>query len=271
MVFSNENCLKQLLDTIVNNPGDKSLPKIFYELSQKASSILTRTDVIAKCIYEYTDEEVEKLKNFFREDVPLNEPSFQGLQMQLECVGNSYSLDNFGKFQVSVNLACVQREFLKNNMVSAKEIAKEANRVANEALELKTKIYSEFIAILGIFTAISFMSMGSLQMLGDLFKDVKDPTTVSIGYAMIVGGIYIVIMYVFVIIMFVGMKKVVGNGDEYDFSTEICAIALIAVATLIGAGLLICGHLISGLMFITLDIVGIIIAFLVPQKSPNNA
>ncbi|QSE76298.1 hypothetical protein JW886_07455 [Lactococcus taiwanensis] len=149
---------------------------------------------------------------------------------------------------------------------SAKNISTEAKKIAVEAEKVKGKIYSEFIAILGIFTAISFMSMGSLQVLGDLFKDVKNPTSSSLGYAMIIGGIYISIMYVFIIIMFVGMKKVIGNGDKYNFSTGVCALVLITVCTLIGIGLFMVNCLIPGLMFITVCIVGLIVAFLATQS-----
>ncbi len=160
----------------------------------------------------------------------------------------------------------------KKISTEAKKISTEAKKVADEAEKVKGKIYSEFIAILGIFTAISFMSMGSLQVLGDLFKDVKNPTSASVGYAMIVGGIYISIMYVFVIIMFVGMKKVVGNGDSYNFSFGVCALVLITITTLFGTGLFITGHVVPGLMILTICAVGLIVSFLAthPMATESN-
>ena len=119
----------------------------------------------------------------------------------------------------------------------------------NEWLEwqkkLKEKTYSQFIAILGIFTAISFMSMESLQVLGDLFK-----------------GVYISITYVFVIIMFVGMEKVVGNGDNYNFSFEVCALVLITITALFVIGLFITGYVIPGLMILTICAIGLMVSFL---------
>lgn len=214
MVDINEKYLVELLNTIVNNPDKENLSSIMAMLSQRASSVMTRYDVIYRCIYEYNDEEIEKIKNFFKDDVPLSEPSFQRIQKELDNYDRRYNIEVFGKFQKHVNLACVQREFISNNMIEARKIAKEATRVASEASEIKTKIYSEFIAILGIFTAISFAMMGSLQLLGTIFNDVSNPSDKKLGYVMEAGGIYLVIMSLLIFVLFVGMRKILGGKEK---------------------------------------------------------
>lgn len=214
MVDINEKYLVELLNTIVNNPDKENLSSIMAMLSQRASSVMTRYDVIYRCIYEYNDEEIEKIKNFFKDDVPLSEPSFQRVQKELDNYDRRYNIEVFGKFQKHVNLACVQREFISNNMIEARKIAKEATRVASEASEIKTKIYSEFIAILGIFTAISFAMMGSLQLLGTIFNDVSNPSDKKLGYVMEAGGIYLVIMSLLIFVLFVGMRKILGGKEK---------------------------------------------------------
>ena len=214
MADINEKYLVELLNTIVNNPDKENLSSIMAMLSQRASSVMTRYDVISRCIYEYNDEEIEKVKNFFKDDVPLSEPSFQRIQKELDNYDRKYNIEVFGKFQKHVNLACVQREFISNNMIEARKIAKEATRVASEASEIKTKIYSEFIAILGIFTAISFAMMGSLQLLGTIFNDVSNPSDKKLGYVMEAGGIYLVIMSLLIFVLFVGMRKILGGKEK---------------------------------------------------------
>ncbi|MGF2129125.1 hypothetical protein ACQUED_05715 [Lactococcus lactis] len=214
MADINEKYLVELLNTIVNNPDKENLSSIMAMLSQRASSVMTRYDVISRCIYEYNDEEIEKVKNFFKDDVPLSEPSFQRVQKELDNYDRRYNIEVFGKFQKHVNLACVQREFISNNMIEARKIAEEATRVASEASGIKTKIYSEFIAILGIFTAISFAMMGSLQLLGTIFNDVSNPSDKKLGYVMEAGGIYLVIMSLLIFVLFVGMRKILGGKEK---------------------------------------------------------
>lgn len=214
MADINEKYLVELLNTIVNNPDKENLSSIMAMLSQRASSVMTRYDVIYRCIYEYNDEEIEKVKNFFKDDVPLSEPSFQRIQKELDNYDRRYNIEVFGKFQKHVNLACVQREFISNNMIEARKIAEEATRVASEASEIKTKIYSEFIAILGIFTAISFALMGSIQTFGTIFSKVDNPSSASMGFALIAGAVYLIIMIVLIIVLFVGMQKVLKERTE---------------------------------------------------------
>ncbi|MCT0476411.1 hypothetical protein [Lactococcus cremoris] len=214
MANLNEKFLVVLMKTIANEPSRENLANDMASISQRASSIMTRYDVISRCIYEYDDEEIENVKRFFKDDVPLSEPSFQRIQKELDDNGKSYNIEVFGKFQKHVNLACIQREFISNNMIEAREMAKEASEVASEASGIKTKIYSEFIAILGIFTAISFAMMGSLQLLGTIFNDVSNPTDKKLGYIMEAGGIYLVIMSLLIFVLFVGMRKILGGKGK---------------------------------------------------------
>jgi hypothetical protein len=280
---------------------DKTLHTLYINLSVGFKSI-DRVDNIANIIYGFSENDFKKLKRFFGLFEDDKEDYFSGLVGEIKDKNLSTPLgtldESFSeKFAEHIRLCCFQRDFMSNisqraeemakktiNIASeanatleivneaiseskqsakdAKELSVSAEKVAKSAEKVKGKIYSEFIAILGIFTAISFMSMGSLQVLGDLFKDVKDPTSASVGYALIIGGIYISIMYVFVIIMFVGMKKVVGNGDSYNFSFGVCALVLITIAALFGTGLFITGHVVPGLMILTICVVGLIVSFL---------
>ncbi|MDG4958563.1 hypothetical protein [Lactococcus lactis] len=272
---------QSLISVIVNSTqdGDEGIVEIIGGISKFYPNVFDMYDVISVYIYGLVEKDFVALKDYFKEEPDIDECSFQKLVKDLS---NSEYKDlaeqgsPLRKFERHIKLACTQRDFIQNNIQQANDLAKDTKKISDEAHDvaknarsmaetaekLKGKIYSEFIAILGIFTAISFMSMGSLQVLGDLFKDVKDPTSASVGYALIVGGIYISIMYVFVIIMFVGMKKVVGNGDSYNFSFGVCALVLITITALFGTGLFITGHVVPGLMILTICAVGLIVSFL---------
>lgn len=272
---------QSLISVIVNSTqdGDDGIVEIIGGISKFYPNVFDMYDVISVYIYGLVEKDFVALKDYFKEEPDIDECSFQKLVKDLS---NSEYKDlaeqgsPLRKFERHIKLACTQRDFIQNNIQQANDLAKDTKKISDEAHDvaknarsmaetaekLKGKIYSEFIAILGIFTAISFMSMGSLQVLGDLFKDVKDPTSASVGYALIVGGIYISIMYVFVIIMFVGMKKVVGNGDSYNFSFGVCALVLITITALFGTGLFITGHVVPGLMILTICAVGLIVSFL---------
>lgn len=278
-----EELARLLLEVMSGPTEDEHLIEIIGEIAEEYPEVFDRYDVISEYIYQIDVQKLDNIKKYFKQEPVMEQPSFQKLINNLSASGYkdlAGQKSPLRKFERHVKLACAQRDFIQSNIQRAntlaettKEIsdeahsvAKNAKRMARTAEKLKGQIYSEFIAILGIFTAISFMSMGSLQVLGDLFKDVKDPTSASVGYALIVGGVYISIMYVFVIIMFVGMKKVVGNGDKYNFSFEVCALVLITITALFGTGLFITGHIVPGLMILTICAIGLIVSFLATQS-----
>lgn len=276
MGVSEVEFFKEIVDNFTQSnevySSDDNQRKFIALINSPSFERFDRVDYIANIIYELSDEQFVNLISFFGLYIVSGESAFNLFTLNLQSTLRlELNQKNLRKFEEHIKLSCHQRSFIIKNVAEAKTIADDAKKVAEKAEEIKTKIYSEFIAILGIFTAISFMSMGSLQVLGDLFKDVKNPTSISVGYAMIIGGVYISIMYVFIIIMFVGMKKVIGNGDKYTFSTGVCALVLITVCTLIGIGLFMTNCLVPGLMFITVCIVGLIVALLATQSITTEA
>lgn len=122
----------------------------------------------------------------------------------------------------------------------ASETANKVNKIANDAQKLTnqvqkkmTGIYSEFVGILAIFTALSFAMMGSVQMLGNLFNDIKYPTTGTLGYALILAGIYLIVVYLLIMTLVLAMKKLFSTiSDEYRISWPFVWI-ISAVSTLL--------------------------------------
>ncbi|MCT2878752.1 hypothetical protein EFR42_07545 [Lactobacillus delbrueckii] len=61
---------------------------------------------------------------------------------------------------------------------------------------------------------MSFAMMGSVEILGNLFSD-------SLGYAFIVGGVYLIVIYLIILMLFIGIKKLFADG-EYQIDFKFC-------------------------------------------------
>lgn len=142
---------------------------------------------------------------------------------------------------------------------SASEIADKANEAAREAQSISdhanktanrikgltdqvqrkmTGIYSEFVGILAIFTALSFAMMGTVQMLGNLFNDIKHPTTGTLGYALILAGVYLIVIYLLIMTLVLAMKKLFSTiSEEYRISWPFVWIISIVSTLLIVVGI----------------------------------
>ncbi|GHN53113.1 hypothetical protein ME802_08860 [Lactobacillus delbrueckii] len=51
-----------------------------------------------------------------------------------------------------------------------------------------------------------FAMMGSVEILGNL-------SSASLGYAFIVGGVYLIVIYLIILMLFIGIKKLFADGE----------------------------------------------------------
>lgn len=129
----------------------------------------------------------------------------------------------------------------------ASETANQARKISNEAQKLTdtvqkkiTGIYSEFVGILAIFTALSFAMMGSVQMLGNIFNDIKNPNTGTLGYALVLAGVYLIVIYLLIMTLVLAMKKLFSTfSTEYHISWSFVWIVSTAATLLILGGIII--------------------------------
>lgn len=68
---------------------------------------------------------------------------------------------------------------------------------------------------------MSFAMMGSVEILGNLFSDLKNMSSASLGYAFIVGGVYLIVIYLIILMLFIGIKKLFADG-EYQIDFKFC-------------------------------------------------
>lgn len=86
--------------------------------------------------------------------------------------------------------------------------------------DLKHNIYTDFISILGIFTAITFATFGGLQLLGNVFGNVKFYSTVNIGSVMMLGAIYLIGTYFLLVALLKGVSGLTGRRYNTPFRTR---------------------------------------------------
>ena len=79
--------------------------------------------------------------------------------------------------------------------------------------------------------------MGSIQLLGNVFNSVKGLDDDALGFAMITSSVYLLVIYLLIIVMFVGVKKIIGNGNDYEFNPKVTKLVFGVVIVLFCLGL----------------------------------
>ncbi|KJY60195.1 YIP1 family protein [Lactobacillus apis] len=92
-----------------------------------------------------------------------------------------------------------------------------SNRINDEEKKITNKIrgnvYSEFIAILGIFTAITFAIFGGMNLLSNLFQNIGS-TPASLGQTLILAAIFGLIMWGIIELLFYWISKIKGIANS---------------------------------------------------------
>lgn len=237
--INKELFISELLHDLICGINDDAMYKRFTYFIQQ--DIYKNYDVIALYVYNMSPENLIKLEAFFKDHKNQGSTPY-GIFTQELFQRNFLSYDEIetwkklGGFQRNINLSMIQREFILDNVKHANEEADKAKRVAEAAGEIKTKIYSEFLGILAIFTALTFSMMGSIQLLGNIFNSVKALDDKALGFALIASSVYLLVIYMLIIVMFVGVKKIIGNGNDYEFNTKVrnLVFAIVAFLFIIG-------------------------------------
>ncbi|QLL77768.1 hypothetical protein GTO87_03615 [Ligilactobacillus saerimneri] len=218
---------------IDNSVINKKIKSIIPTLG-KAEKICKDYAGISKTVYGFNDIEFEQLKLFFGMD---GEDYFSGFISSLEL--ENKEKDNLQHFWRHVVLSCYQRQYIDSITKNVKEEADEARSKVNS-------IYSEFVGILGVFTALSFALMGSVQVFGNILKNINNPTMGNIGYVLVVGGLYLILIYLITMTLFLAMKKVFNKNIKYKFDWAFTFLIVVVSVVLIVIGMLLIslyGHL----------------------------
>lgn len=166
---------------------------------------------------EYINELTQKAENSAKKAKMSSEEALQHADIAKKLMlAIASSVKETGKFA----------EEAKKIAEKARKVSQQANqdaanvkKLTNHVQKKMTGIYSEFVGILAIFTALSFAMMGSVQMLGNLFNNISNPSSGSLGYALIIAGIYLIIIYLLIMTMVLSIKKIFGD-ITYDYKVN---------------------------------------------------
>ena len=206
--------------------SDDGLKKTLVGISNEEADVCKNYKEISRVVYSMESEEFKLLEKFFGVN-DRQENTFGGIfdNMQL----TEKEKDNMIHFERHVILSCQQRDYLTKMSDSVSEKVK---RTQNKV----TKIYSEFVGILGVFTALSFALMGSVQVFGNLLSNVSNPNIRTIGYVLVVAGAYLLLIYLVVSMLFIGMKKVFEGEEKYELNELFTGIVVMISFLLITIG-----------------------------------
>ena len=105
--------------------------------------------------------------------------------------------------------------------------------------KIKSNIYTDFIAILGIFTAITFAIFGGMNLLSNLFQNIGS-TQASLGQTLILAAIFGLFMWGITELLFYWISKIKGITDSTKDKNKILfnRSALIVIVSILSLGVL---------------------------------
>ena len=153
---------------------------------------------------------------------------------------NKASKEKFNPFQTetedSINAINSGLDALNTSIKSIEEKTEHTDeKIENK---IKSNVYSEFITILGIFTAITFAIFGGMNLLTDLFKNMGR-TSASLGQTLILAAIFGLIMWGITLLLFYWISTIKKDQTRtfyknWGFWLNVLFIVLIAGILFIG-------------------------------------
>lgn len=120
-----------------------------------------------------------------------------------------------------------------NNKLENKDIKREAETITNE---LKNSIYTDFIAILGIFTAITFAIFGGINTINSISSNLKisSKTPQGLGNLLIGTSLLGIILYGIITVLFVGIDRTINKDYRLPILLNIAVISTLIIMFIVG-------------------------------------
>lgn len=157
-------------------------------------------DYIAKVIYESDDKssnesKIEQLDN----NISFILESYEGankdtLENNLEKIANNYRLSLAQKDFIVKTTRSVEKRVsdLDQKLQNLEQSTKKAEDNLDKIEDAKSSIYTDFIAILGVFSSFVFLMFGGVDVLKSVFDVADDLETVSLQRLVIIGSMMII-------------------------------------------------------------------------------
>lgn len=98
--------------------------------------------------------------------------------------------------------------------------AKSLNSNYKKLVDKNEKMTVDFVTILGIFTSITFATFGGLQLLGNVFGNIKSVDSASVGSELILGAVFLFGTYMILIALLTGLSRLMGREYRTSFPTR---------------------------------------------------
>ena len=119
-----------------------------------------------------------------------------------------------------IMLSIEQKAYIDNMVKETKRNLDDSTAQLESISKIKDKIYSDYIGILGIFTAITFATFGGLQLLGNVFGKIKDADSTSVGSELMLGSVFLFGTYMILLALLTGISKLMGKNYNTSFPTR---------------------------------------------------
>lgn len=152
----------------------------------------------------------------------------------------------------NVNLALVQKNYIDRSVDDVVEKSRDIKKRIDEMGEtikknikgvrnIKSDIYTDFVTILGIFTAIAFTAFGGLKLISGVLGNFRGSVSRGeLGMLLIVTSIILLSTYLILLSLLTGVSKLLSftrdEDKEYHFTTKVTfsIIFLIVVLLILG-------------------------------------
>lgn len=120
---------------------------------------------------------------------------------------------------------------LKQDLETTKE---ELEKIKESTTNLSNKLTVDFVTILGIFTSITFATFGGLQLLGNVFGNVKNIDSASVGSELMLGAVFLFGTYMILIALLTGLSRLMGREYRTSFPTRFLMVSSFFILFMFG-------------------------------------
>lgn len=212
-------------DKNINSKDIKNIKETYSNLND-ALSIIILNDKITHRMFASKDKPLVDTKKLKLQIDKLKKIDFEIYSLVFSltntCVHEQY-FTSVGDIRQKNLLNKQKDEIIETTSSQINKIKKQTTQITEESNKqierVKNNIYTDFITILGIFTAITFAIFGGMNLLTDLFKNIGS-TPVSLGQTLILAAIFSLIMWGIIELLFYWISKIKGTTKGTTNSTK---------------------------------------------------
>ncbi|MBJ7622690.1 hypothetical protein HAU13_08030 [Weissella confusa] len=218
--MTNQKNLNALIERILKiNPNDDENLAVLIVRSCDAPNGSSKTSnniAVQSDVYRLVGEALQK-NTISDETIESNISEFiEGLSMLDWATGDAghYKYYQYANQIVDgVRFAFVQLKQMNKNTEIMQEQVKNIQTIQD-------KIYGEVIAVLGIFTAITFALFGGFSAIGAVANALKNPKGTLFGYELIGMGLLFLFIYLIIVVLFNGIFKITNRDEIRKYLSE---------------------------------------------------